>query len=425
MSLVLAFFICFFIVGCLFCRKGSRKGRRHKDIEAKAKRRLDTNADEDNRESVAEKEMKAKQKLWARATARWRANAHYSARQRRGKRPLSRSSHAHQPTLSINNSRSTLARVDSLPSSAISSPRASTVSIPDQLCDVPDIVVTPTLPSQDPVALPSIPQDLTPTSPPAYQHGGPNPTIIVSTSSILSDCSGPSSFDRSRRPSQASSNPPLSLLSDAENSGISPLTPLHVAHVATDDKSLLARLADLASAPPPEDYANSTGISDTTQVSAPVWHDEDMESNQPNAISTDASICSFSPMFPPPPSKEQLAAAEFYNYPFAFDEMEPTNLDSEPSAPPFEEDSSLTLEVDLVPSAPSLLDNDHPIPDSEANAPEWDPDVNEEPDPHRENASGQDADWIASDQVTVQILSPSTSTAFSPSESLVLPGYQP
>ena len=422
MSLVLAFFICFFIVGCLFCRKGSRKGRRHKDIEAKAKRRLDTNADEDNRESVAEKEMKAKQKLWARATARWRANVRYSARQRRGKRPLSRSSHAPQPTLSINNSRSNLARVDSLPPSAISSPQTSTVSIPDQLRDVPDIVTTPTLPSQDPIALPAIPQEPTPTSPPAYQHGGPNPTIIVSTSDTSSDCTGPSPFDRSRRPSQSSSNSPLSLLSDAENPGISPPTPLHVAHVATDDKSLLARLADLASAPPPEDYANSTGISDTTQVSAPVWHDEDMEGNQPNGISTDASICSFPPMFPPPPSKEQLAAAEFYNYPFAFDEMDSPNLDSEPSAPPFEEDS---LEVDRVPSAPSLLDSDHFIPDSEANAPEWDPGVNEEPEPNRVNASGEDTDLIASDQVTVQILPPSTSTAFSLSGGLVPPSYQP
>lgn len=376
--------------------------------------------------------MKAKQKLWARATARWRANVRYAARQRRGKRPSSRSSHAHQSTLSFDNSRTRLARVDSLPPSAISSPQTSTVSLPDQLPDVPEPVATPTLPSHDLIAPAAISQDPIPASPPAYQHGGPNPPIIVSASNSISDYIEPSRFDRSRRPSQSSSNSPLLLISPAENSGISALTPLHVAHVATDDKSLLARLADLASAPPPDDCAVSTGISDTTQVSAPAWHDEDLESNQSNGISTDASTCSLSPMFPPPPSKERLAATEFYNYPFAFDEMDPAILDLEPSAPPFEEDSSLTLEINLIPSAPSLLDHsDHFIPDSEASAPNWDPGVHEQSTTRRESASGQDHDRISSDQVTAHISPPSTSigqstsTAFSLSESITLPGYQP
>jgi hypothetical protein len=221
-------------------------------------------------------------------------------------------------------------------------------------------------------------------------------------------------------------------MSHSENFGISALAPLHIAHVATDDKSLLARLADLASSPPPEDCADSTGISNTTQVSAPAWHDGDLESNQPNGISTNASTCSLSPMFPPPPSKERLAAAEFYNYPFAFDEMDSAILNLEPSAPPFEEDSSLTLEVNLVPSAPSLLDHsDHFIPDSEASAPECDPGVSEQSNTRRENASGQDHDRISSDQVTAFISPPSTSigqstlTAFSLSEGIALPGYQP
>ena len=421
MSLVLACFICFFIFGCLFCRKGTRKSRRARDIEAKAKRRSDAEREQDARQSVAEKEMKAKQKLWARATARWRANVRYSARQRRGKRPSSRSSHAHQSTLSFDDSRSRLTRLDSLPPSAMSSPRTSTVSIPDQLHHVPEPVATPTLPQQDSIAPAAIPQDPTPASPPAYQHGGPHPPIIVSASNSTSDYAGPSPFNRSRRPSQSSSNSPLSLISDAENSGISSLTPLHVAHVATDDKSLLARLADLASAPPSDDCAELPGISDTAQVSVPAWHDEEMESNQPNGISTDASTLMFPP---PPPSKERLAAADFYNYPFAFDEMDSAIIDSEPSAPPFEEDSSLTLEVNLVPSAPSLPDHsDHFIPDSEATGPEWDPGVNEQ--------SGQDHDRISLDQVTAHNSPPSTSVGqstsivFSPSESLVLPGYQP
>jgi hypothetical protein len=137
-------------------------------------------------------------------------------------------------------------------------------------------------------------------------------------------------------------------------------------------------------------------------------------------------------MFPPPPSKERLAAAEFYNYPFAFDEMDPAILDLEPSAPPFEEDSSLTLEINLIPSAPSLLDHsDHFIPDSEASAPNWDPGVNEQSTTGRESTSGQDHDRISSDQVTAHISPPSTSigqstsTAFSLSESITLPGYQP
>lgn len=423
MSLVLAFFICVFIVSCLFFRKGVGKSRKHKDIEAKAKRRHDADREQ---ALAAEKEMRFKQKLWARATARWRANVLYSARQRRGKRPSPRSSHIHQPTLSFDNSRTRLARPDSLPPSAISSPQTSMVSLPDQLRDVPEPVATHTLPSQDPIAPAAIPQDPTPASPPAYQHGGINPPIIVSASNSISDYAGPSRFNRSRRPSQSSLNSPLSHINHAGNSGISALTPLHVAHVATDDKSLLARLADLASAPPPEDCTDSTG---TTQVSAPAWHDEDLESNRPNGISTDASTCSLPPMFPPPPSK---AAAEFYNYPFAFDEVDLAILDSEPSAPPFEEESSLTLEVNLVPSAPPLLDHsDRFIPNSEASAPEWDPGVSEQSNTRREHASGQDHDRISSDQVTAHISRPSTSigqstlTAFSLGESIALPGYQP
>ncbi|KIM47545.1 hypothetical protein M413DRAFT_22191 [Hebeloma cylindrosporum] len=431
MSLVLAFFICFFIVGCLFFRKGVRKNRKQRDIEAKARRRRDAEVEQDTRGLAAEKEMKAQQKLWARATARWRANVRYVARQRRGKRPSSRSSHAHQPTISLDNSRSHLARQDSLPLSARSSPQSSTESIPDQLRDVPEPVATPTLPSQDPIAPAATAQNPTPTSPPAYQHGGPNPPIIVSTSDSISDHAGPSRFDRSRRPSQSSSNSPLSLRSDTDNSGNSAFTPLHVAHVATDDKSLLARLADLASAPPPEESPDSAGSSDSAQVSAPAWHDEDMESNQPNDLSAEASSCSLSPMFPPPPSKERLAAAEFYDYPFAFDEMDPPILDSEPSAPPFEAVSSLTLE--LVPSAPSLLyHSDHFIPDSEASAPEWDP-GDEQPNTglENENPSGQDHDRISPEEVTAHGSPPSTSIAQSTSmasslrESVVLPGYQP
>ncbi|KAG5220955.1 Transcriptional regulatory protein [Salix suchowensis] len=85
LPLVLAFVICFLIIGCLFWRKSRAKKYREHDIEMKA---LQLRRNEEDNESIVIQAALTKQKLWARATARWKANARYTARQRRANAPL-------------------------------------------------------------------------------------------------------------------------------------------------------------------------------------------------------------------------------------------------------------------------------------------------------------------------------------------------
>lgn len=135
--------------------------------------------------------------------------------------------------------------------------------------------------------------------------------------------------------------------------------PIHDAHVATDDKALLARLAGLASEPA---VVESSGV----EVSAPIWYDEHIETDLITSIdqAPEASTCAAALSFPPPPSKGKMALPDFHNYPLTFEEMVELEQDPGPSAPPFEEGSSIDLQDDpsLMPTAPPLLDeeNFHP-----------------------------------------------------------------
>lgn len=137
----------------------------------------------------------------------------------------------------------------------------------------------------------------------------------------------------------------------------------HAAHVATDDKALLARLADLASQPFPDD--SMAGPAGDHQVSAPEWRDEELEeaiaATQENGADNDAQASPPpSSPFPPPPSKANLASPNFYDYPYAFEEagFEP---ELGPSAPPFESQGYDAREHDIppiVPSAPPMLEDE-------------------------------------------------------------------
>ena len=135
--------------------------------------------------------------------------------------------------------------------------------------------------------------------------------------------------------------------------------PIHDAHVATDDKALLAHLAGLASEPVD---AESSGV----EVSAPIWYDEHIETDLITSIdqAPEASTCAAALSFPPPPFKGKMALPDFHKYPLTFEEMVESEQDPGPSAPPFEEGSSIDLQDDppLMPSAPPLLDeeNFHP-----------------------------------------------------------------
>jgi hypothetical protein len=135
----------------------------------------------------------------------------------------------------------------------------------------------------------------------------------------------------------------------------------HAGHVAIDDKSLLAQMAHLASAPPNADEGGSSVL----VISAPDWHDEELERviddslphGQPNTSS----------FFPAPPAKDRMPTPNFYEYPYSFEE-DADSLALEPSAPPFEQHtpSAPPLEdAEIVPSAPPLPEEPFP------SAPDW------------------------------------------------------
>ncbi|RDB28452.1 hypothetical protein Hypma_015923 [Hypsizygus marmoreus] len=380
LSLVLAFFICFLIIGCLFWRKSKRRKRRQDtDIEMRARRRRrNQTQDDDSTRGLAEatqKEVRVKQKIWARATARWKANARYSARQRRGKRIASTTRMTSPQNSSISLDQPPDAQRS--PQIAALSPPLSRRSSMESLYADPslgDPAHTPSSPHEDGRSqhtAPPIPSSHPPppprTSPPAYHQRVPVPQIVISSTGSDGDQLTSSPLSPPTRRSSFSSRCPSDPTDTATDPELPP-QPLHAAHVATDDKALLARMADLASAPP-EDATNSSSYTNTTvfEVSAPVWEDEELEdfsdhhpydpeSNIP-ASDQSTSTSSTAPLFPPPPSKGKMAAA-FYDYPYAFEDItgEP---EPGPSAPPFEEEESSSLpEMVLTASAPPLSEAD-------------------------------------------------------------------
>lgn len=247
MSLVLAFLICILIIACLFWRKSLRRRYRDRDrdLEGKGKgkgrRRNRELSAEEARQTETEKESKVKQKLWARATARWKDNARYTARQRRGKRTSIRSRGARSSTSldnprdGLTSGRSSPSPSSSLPPSRSQSRRNSTASLQHD----PSMNASPS-PREHAVPTISISPPAHPhASPPAYRQKALNATD--SSEGMYPD-DGPSHFIRSRDPSCAAS---------CSQSDCGEASSNHAAHVATDDKALLARLADLASHPPP------------------------------------------------------------------------------------------------------------------------------------------------------------------------------
>jgi hypothetical protein len=329
---------------------------------------------------MAEKESKAKLKILARATARWKANIRQAARQRKGKRVVTaRSSQPYQPSHSSNNSRILSVSLHSRTSSR----RSSVVSLPDELSSMSlpfDPISTPTI---SPVA----------TSPPAYHHDGQALPVIYS------NISHATSLDRQ--------SPSFRVNSSTSNS-------FHTAHVATDDKTLLARLVDLASRPPEETSTDALDACDTF-VSAPAWHDglEDIPSDL--VVSNDHPPTSLaSSLLPPPPSKEHMAIGDLYDYSFSFEGT--AALEPEPSAPPFHLDPGpLIDDHQIIPSAPPLLDDTEFPVDAHPSAPQLD--VGEE------NPAGQDHDRMSS--VRSSDVSSAPRMDIEVRDDITLPGYRP
>lgn len=196
-----------------------------------------------------------------------------------------------------------------------------------------------------------------PYSPPAYHSQAAQiPSITVDSfhaPSSKQSSSAPYSF---RRSSFSFAPPP------SDDGHLPHVPPYDGAHVAIDDKCLLARLADLASAPLDGDVSDAADPTDA-QVSAPEWREEELDDFvEPSHRTPPIPLPGHSTAlaFPPPPFEGNLSAPALYHHSYSFEnlaaEFEPSGPSFEegcPSAPPLEE-------TDMSPSAPSappLADN--------------------------------------------------------------------
>ncbi|KAF8625179.1 hypothetical protein AX15_005489 [Amanita polypyramis BW_CC] len=345
-SLVLAFAICILIIGSLFLKRTHhRKTPKDIDLEMKlgkgwGQSSSDQLADVD-RDSMIIKEKKGKvaKKLWARATARWKANARYTARQRRGKRGvIVRSLQTPDPF--------------PVPFNQQEEPPESSSETVAQQAQIPGEQSTAEMETGIPEDLPS-PESARSTLPPAYHHGSMNSYLEAPSES------GRSTMLPSLSPSSGCSLPLQQHLR-------------HAAHVATDDKAILAQMARLVSTPPADGYA-------TSGVSAPVWpDDEEEEIDRPvtdcnllhygDELSTSLSL-GLPSVLPSPPTRGKMSATYFD---YTLDDITATEAEAEPSAPSFEEAIYFPPPAIEMPSAPPVsLDQ----PQLEASAPGWEDDA--------------------------------------------------
>ncbi|KAL4246969.1 hypothetical protein ABKN59_008494 [Abortiporus biennis] len=371
MSLILALLICFFMVGCIIWRK-KRRAMLQEDLERRMrKKKLDDL--EDSEEVIEMKRVRSQQRIWARATARWKANVRLSARRRRSHRPTS----SMRDTVSIRDSQSTfdLSTISNSSTAHIRDPSSGPAVESDVASEQQCEQLT-----QYEAESPALEHDRSSNNaegsislhPPAY--------LGESSHTTVENCEGESSEAVG---AHVVCPPP------AEEDTIPYAAPVDGAHVATDDKTLLARMAALASAPPVSsnsDVLTPGTSSDSSNPVVPALDDleDDFDihdgagpestelgysESQPSSHSTVPSYTreQSSPLiFPTPPTKGALAAPLFYEYPTSFEEdvtsMEPIE---EPSAPPFESvphaapsapsEEHIYTTDDAIPSAPPLI----------------------------------------------------------------------
>ncbi|KAK0198738.1 hypothetical protein F5146DRAFT_104657 [Armillaria mellea] len=361
LSLVLAFVICLLIIGCLYWRNRRRR-KPKEDIEMHTyKRRKQSVADDE--EALSQGGTKKKKKIWARATARWKANARHSARQRRGKKVFGVNRSPLRPEAApVRDAEDASSGTVSPSWSRRSSRCSSVISVEGTQ---PVIIAPPNHFSNvsrpvppDPIAV----SDPPPSSPPAYHHPSRlsvpqihtcTPGLASPSDGLVSSVASPLTPYHSRQPSQSSGGY-LSSNEDSEELDYSPSA--HAAHVATDDKALLQRLNQFASSPPQD--GNILGHNQ--ESSAPIWQDEPLDAfTEVHSFTGDVpSPTPSSSLFPAPPvplSSKGKAVSEYYGYDYAtFEDIQSLEPELGPSAPPFEavtSDPPLELH-ELVPSAP-------------------------------------------------------------------------
>lgn len=310
------------MIMCVWWRR--KRTKREREKEKKAREDLEAGVDSDD-EFDELKLVRTRQRIWAKATARWKANVRLSAR-RRWKR---------QAGAKDSTSRSLTERLHGLP---------STISLPCA-AEAPD----PAFHAAEPSA----------SSPPA-EHSNvratsafPEPPAYLSQSS---DSQGGSEFPDVGDTIPTSPRVPGVILS---------------AHVATDEKGMLARMASMASAPPAGTFSSFhpptmyASVPDDTefeelppelQVEEASGGPQNCQTLSPTMSHLHVRVPTYSrdaspgpSSLPSPPAKPRFAAPDFYEYPPSFEE-DYLGLDPEanPSAPPFEEEAL------PLPSAPPL-----------------------------------------------------------------------
>ncbi len=384
LSLLLAIFICVLIFGCVVWRR-KRRVAEQKDVEKKCRKYLDDELDET--EEV--KRMRSQQRMWAKATARWKAGVRQSARRRR-KQPSTASMRETDTQSSVSLPSQHSFAVSRRPSSISHwTLPPDTTSIPTATDSIPACGETPHTHETD-VATDGSLDGSRPSQPPEYPVDGTSEARLTRLDSAIG-----------RSLASEDGTPAVTISKSASTSREIHCIPANAAHVATDDKTVLARMANLASSPPPEELPlhGNPDQSDTINAAGPLVPvldefeelpleiqvvDEDGTSGSnsewcgaaSNALlspSANLPVPTYSreqspqpPIFPAPPSKAQLAAPDFLQYPSFFEEdltgFEPNTLPpapafEAPSAPPLDD----TLDEDAVPCAPPLIDEEEEI----------------------------------------------------------------
>ncbi|KAG2075166.1 hypothetical protein BDR04DRAFT_1092019 [Suillus decipiens] len=348
LAIVLAVSICLFIISCIVWRKRRKKisnGEKKKnDLELKARHKV--NLEDLSEDGEKESEARGKNRLWARASARWKANIRHSARRRRRRHGLSTRSRPQSPTLLDPREAST-----HLPS-PVSSQRHSIASVSEDI----GYHVTPienSLTPTQPLSTSDLSSSRSVLSPPAYMF----PVLHV----------GPENQGHSQEVSHVPSSDPTSHRGSLPGDDFPPADhddiayhPSRTGHVAIDDKTHLSRMAELASAPPVIQYNIHDGPS-AIHESAPEWHDdfEDHPSQSVTAAPSETSLFKVGDSgFPNPPSKSVLSPGYFDGHSYLQDitALDPTSL---PSMPPYEaQPNVIPFEDTPAASAPPISEDD-------------------------------------------------------------------
>ncbi|KAI0094252.1 hypothetical protein BDY19DRAFT_988114 [Irpex rosettiformis] len=391
--LVLSIFLAILIFGTIFGCVGWRRKRRafaRMDYEKRIRKQMKEECDSDT-ESQEVRQARTQQKMWAKASAKWKIGIRMSIRRRR-RRAVPQVIQDSEPRRSTD---TLVSRMSEAPSTI--SPRSVGISGPAQTDNTPRL----SSPSSRDGDLPHIPpassvkqsiDSARPSHPPQYPEDSTSSTVQGQHPNV----DRPSTLDL-RRSSVVESaiDPP------APPSGDDIPYTASVGHVATDDKTVLARMVQFASAPPEDDdvagpsvpeiedleqdaidllnedptrpsYSESSSHWNRSVLSNPCLAPSGLSSLLPH---TPAPIYSREPSpppdsrspppaFPPPPTKAQL----FYEYPSTFEvDVEGTEPEPMPSAPPFEfasgpsappDDAFESQDLSAMACAPPLIDEE-------------------------------------------------------------------